>query len=281
MNTRRGLRSKTWTRGRATAVAASTAAAVALAGAIQTVVQDHSAPTSTVTTATTQSAPIVERPLNNNCSSGYVTFTFDDGPRENTERVLDALDGFGIDAVFFWNGQRVKGRERTVTRALADGHVIGNHTWDHANLTTGELPNGSTESWGKQWVHSELERTNEALIAAGAPRPTLYRPPYGATNRQVDGVAQELGLRLVMSWGNHADDNIVNTKDNEGATTQEIVDVTILSMRDGSIITMHDGPGVESLDALQAIVDAMNEKGLCATTKLPEDATGRGLELSG
>jgi peptidoglycan/xylan/chitin deacetylase (PgdA/CDA1 family) len=261
-------------------VAASVAFALALAGAIHTVVQEHSTPAAAATNAS-QSAPVVERPLNNSCSAGHVTFTFDDGPRENTARVLDALDGFGIDAVFFWNGNKVKGREHIVARALAEGHIIGNHTWDHANLTTGEKPDASKEIWGTHWVRSELERTNAALTAAGVPRPTLYRPPYGAVNRQVDGIAQDLGLRLVMSWGNNAGDNIVNTRDNEGATTREIADVTIGSMRDGSIITMHDGPGIESLDALQAIVDAMNERGLCATTDVRADAAGRVPETDG
>ena len=269
----------TRTRRTTTAVAASVAFALALAGAIHTVVQEHSTPAAAATNAS-QSAPVVERPLNSSCSAGHVTFTFDDGPRENTGRVLDALDGFGIDAVLFWNGNKVKGRERIVARALAEGHVIGNHTWDHANLTTGEKPDGSKETWGTQWVRSELERTNAALTAAGVPRPTLYRPPYGAVNSQVDGITRDLGLRLVMSWGN-ANDNIVNTRDNEGATTQEIADVTIRSMRDGSIITMHDGPGIESLDALQAIVDAMNERGLCATTEVRGDAVSTALEMDG
>ncbi|MEQ7737553.1 hypothetical protein, partial [Escherichia coli] len=70
-------------------------------------------------------------------------------------------------------------------------------------------------------------------------------------------------------------------RDNEGATVREIVDVTVRSMRDGSIIAMHDGPGFESLDALQAIVDAMNERGLCATPQVRPDATGRALEMHG
>ncbi|MEO8283962.1 MAG: polysaccharide deacetylase family protein [Pseudarthrobacter sp.] len=274
----------TRTRRRATAAAASAAAVVVLTGAIHTVVQDHSAPASAATNATTQSVPAVERPLKNNCSAGYVTFTFDDGPRTNTEKVLDALDGFGIDAVFFWNGYKVKGRERLVARAVAEGHVIGNHTWDHGNLITGDLPDGTKETWGPSWVRSELERTNDALMAAGAPRPTLYRPPYGAINKQGDAIAQELGLRLVMSWGSDEEDNIVDTHDNGGASVQEIVDATVRGMRDGSIITMHDGLGqatLNSIDALQPIVDAMNQKGLCATTEVRKDATGRALAAYG
>lgn len=271
-------------RRRSTTVAASAAAVVVLAGAIQAVVQDHSASVAAVTPAATRSIPIVQRPVDNNCSGGHVTFTFDDGPRENTEKVLDALEGFGIDAVFFWSGQKIKGREQTVTRALAEGHVIGNHSWDHPDLTTGELPDGSRDTWSAAWVRSELQRTNDALVAAGAPRPTLYRPPYGAVNKQVDDVAQELGLRLVMPWGYHEDDNIVDTHDHEGASTQEIVDATVRGMRDESIITMHDGQGpatLNSIGALQAIVDAMNEKGLCATTKMREDTTGNVLEMYG
>lgn len=270
---------------KAAAVAASAVAAVAIAGAIQTVVQDHSSSAFAATTATVQSAPIPERPLNNDCSGGYVTFTFDDGPRENTEEVLDALDGLGIDAVFFWNGQRIKGREGTVTRALAEGHVIGNHSWSHPDMTTGELPDGTTETWTPEWVQSELERTNEVLVAAGAPRPTLYRPPYGAINKQVDEVAQQLGLRLVMPWGYHEEeDNIVDTHDYEGATTQEIIDAAVRGMRADTIITMHDGQGqatLNSIDSFQAIVDAMNEKGLCATTEMREDTTGGVLEMYG
>ncbi|MET3720184.1 MULTISPECIES: polysaccharide deacetylase family protein [unclassified Arthrobacter] len=274
----------TRTRRRAAVAAASAAAAVVLTGAIHTVVQFHSAPPSAATNATTQSVPAEERPLKNNCSGGYVTFTFDDGPFTNTEKVLDALDGFGIDAVFFWNGHKVKGRERVVARALAEGHVIGNHTWDHGNMTTGDLPDGTNVTWGPSWVRSQLERTNEVLMAAGAPRPTLYRPPYGAINKQADGIAQELGLRLVMPWGSQEEDNIVDTHDNEGASVKEIVDVTIRGMRNGSIITMHDGLGqatLNSIYSLQAIVDAMNEKGLCATTEVRKDATGRVLEAYG
>ncbi len=265
-------------------IAASAATALVFAGAVHAVVQDHSSPMAAPTPTATRSAALMERPLSNSCSAGHVTFTFDDGPRENTERVLDALDALDVDAVFFWNGGAVRGRESTVSRALAEGHVLGNHTFDHPNLVTGELPDGSEAVWTPEWVRSELERTNEALTDAGAPRPDLYRPPYGAVDDRTDEVAQELGLRLVMPWGNDGDNNYVDSRDTEGATTQEIIDRTVGSMRDGSIITMHDGQRqatLNSIGALQAIVDAMNEKNLCATTDVREDAAGRGLDTYG
>ncbi|UUL77443.1 polysaccharide deacetylase family protein [Pseudarthrobacter sp. Fe7] len=171
-----------------------------------------------------------------------------------------------------------------MAHALAGGNAIGNHSWDHGDLTTGKLPNGTLETVSTEWVRRELERTNETLVAAGAPRPTLYRPPYGAVNKQVDQTARELGLRLVMPFGYDETDNIVDSHDSEGVSSQEIINVTVQSMRDGSIITMHDGLGqatLNSIHALQAIVDAMNEKGLCSTTAVREDATGRILDMVG
>ncbi|MDQ0118035.1 peptidoglycan/xylan/chitin deacetylase (PgdA/CDA1 family) [Pseudarthrobacter defluvii] len=264
-------------------MAASAAAAVALTGSIQTVVLRVAAESNAIA-AVSPKTQMVTRPLNSNCSGGYVTFTFDDGPREHTERLLDTLDLLGIKAVFFWNGQNIGGRERTVARAVAEGHIIGNHSWDHADLTTGKLPDGTTVSWTDEWVRGELERTNAALIAAGAPRPTLYRPPYGSTNRQVEEITRELGLRLVSPWGNDTSDNIVDSRDSEGANTQEIIDNTIRWMRNGSIITMHDGQGqgtLNSIHALQSIVDAMNQRGLCTTTEVREDATGHVLQMYG
>ncbi|KNC19729.1 hypothetical protein AC792_04995 [Arthrobacter sp. RIT-PI-e] len=272
-------------RAKAAVVAASTVTVVALAGASQAVVQEHSDRMVPVTDgAGTGSGPAAERPLSNDCSGGHVTFTFDDGPGRNTPEVLDALDGLGIDAVFFWNGRAVEGRESTVARAVAEGHVIGNHSYSHPDLTTGVLPDGSEETVTAAWLRGELQRTDDALVAAGAPDPALYRPPYGAVDTRVDEVAQELGLRLVMPWGLRAEDNIVDTRDTEGVTTQQIIDTTTPRLRDGTIITMHDGQGqatLNSIAALQAIVDTMNERELCATADVRENATGRVLDTYG
>lgn len=271
-------------------VAVSAALAVGLVGAARTVIEDHEdfVPVTSpalVSSAAADTNPVaVQRPLDNDCSAGYVTFTFDDGPRRNTVKVLDALDGYGIDAVFFWVGHAVKGRESVVARAVAEGHVIGSHSFSHPDLTTGELPDGTEETVSDSWLSAEFEQTNEILVEAGAPRPTLYRPPYGAVNSQVDEVAQDLGLRLVMPWGLEAKDNIIDARDTEGRTTQQIIDSTVPFLRDEAIITMHDGQGqatLNSIGAFQAIVDEMNEKSLCATTDVRSDATGRVLTMYG
>ncbi|MGY1886097.1 polysaccharide deacetylase family protein [Blastococcus sp. SYSU DS0753] len=226
--------------------------------------------------------PVELRPLTSDCSGGYVVLSFDDGPRQHTGALLDRLRDLGLSAVFFWSGHNIEGRGELVRRAVAEGHVLGNHTQSHANLTTGELPSGEQVApWGDAQIREELRRANELLVAEGAPVPDLYRPPYGAVNQQVDDVAQALGLRLVMSFGRDASDNLVDSHDTEGISAEEIAANVVGPMRDGSIITMHDGLGqatLNSIEALQPIVDAMNERGLCATTEVRPDATGRMLE---
>lgn len=223
------------------------------------------------------------RALASDCSGGYVVLSFDDGPRQHSAALLDRLDALGLSAVFFWSGHNIEGRGELVRRAVAEGHVLGNHTQSHVDLTTGELPSGDQVApWGAEQIREELRRTNERLVANGAPVPQLYRPPYGAVNRQVDDVAQTLGLQLVMSFGHDASDNLVDSHDTEGISAEEIAANVVGPMRDGSIITMHDGLGratLNSIEALQPIVDAMNERRLCTTTEVRPDATGRVLDF--
>ena len=71
------------------------------------------------------------------------------------------------------------------------------HTWDHHSLTgtsTHTAPLTPSE------VRLEFTKTINALVAAGAPRPTMWRPPYGDVDGQDVLIAKSLGLRLVMPW---------------------------------------------------------------------------------
>ncbi|MGY1840946.1 MULTISPECIES: polysaccharide deacetylase family protein [unclassified Modestobacter] len=233
--------------------------------------------------ATAESGPDAGwRPVANDCSGGHVTFTFDDGPRQYSSAVLDRLAALRLQAVFFWTGSNVLGRQHLVRRALADGHVIGNHTFDHPDLVTGVLPDGERIApWGPEQVRAQFERTNELLVSYGAPAPQYYRPPYGSIDSTADDVARELRLRLVMSFGLDEEQNIVDSHDTEGLPTAAIVANVTRGMTDGAIITMHDGRSRSTptaIEALQPIVDVMNDRKLCSTTAIPPDATGGALE---
>lgn len=226
---------------------------------------------------------ISPRPVDNDCSGGFVHLTFDDGPFVYTPYVLDHLDRLNIEATFYVVGERVETSPEMVRRQVSEGHSVQNHTFSHPNLLlTDSLDRAGPRvlPWGGDQVRTELARTNAAIVDAGGPRPTEYRPPYGSVNRQVDALARRLGLRLVMAWS-EVPGRIVYSADVQVGVTSADIERTVTSeMRAGSIIVMHDGsaePTLNSLYALQGIVDAMNEKNLCSSTRIPIGATGGAL----
>lgn len=224
-------------------------------------------------------------PLDNDCSGGYVAFTFDDGPGPNSAAVIQALRDLNLEATFFVNGNKLKtpaGRQ-TLRNEVALGFSVQNHGYTHKSFTgasTGQKPMTDAQ------VTSELEDTTSAIVAAGAPRPTLYRPPYGDINAYYDLIARNLGYRIVMPWGTPTG-NIVDSLDWTGLSPEQIASNVINGYtRNGhfypgikaeSIVTMHDGEHETTLSSIQAlplIVDYMNEQRLCSTATIRPDATG-------
>ncbi len=87
-----------------------------------------------------------------------VAFTFDDGPTKYTPQLLDLLKERNIKITFFLQGQNISRYPETVKRAYAEGHLLGNHTYDHANLY-------KLDTAG---VVKEISGTNEELRKPGA-----------------------------------------------------------------------------------------------------------------
>jgi len=229
--------------------------------------------------ATTLSPTGPARPVSGDCSGGVVHLTFDDGPLDHTPALLDRLAQLNLKATFFVSGANIAGREDVIRREVAEGHGVQNHSFHHFNLVTGvDLAGVARTPWGASQIESELRRTNEALVAAGAPTPTLYRPPYGAVDERVDDAARRVGLRLVMPWSNDPRGNIADSRDTEaGVTADDILANVTPGIRDGAVISMHDGeagPTLNSIAALQGIVDVLNRKRLCTSVTMRPDATG-------
>ncbi|NUU32878.1 DUF4082 domain-containing protein [Arthrobacter sp. C9C5] len=187
------------------------------------------------------------------CSSGFVALTFDDGPNvfneDRTSWILDTLRDYGVHATFFILGERVADpnqptRPDLVRREAAEGHTVANHTWDHPDLT--KLSTGD--------VQSQLSRDNDAITAAGAPRPTFFRPPYGYTNDNVAAVGESLGLRQVI-WD-------VNKGDTAATSTSAVSDPVLAAVRSGSVVVLHDW-APHTAEALPAILDGLKSRQLC------------------
>ncbi|HUV69115.1 MAG TPA: polysaccharide deacetylase family protein [Terracidiphilus sp.] len=116
--------------------------------------------------------------------------TFDDGPNPKwTPRLLDVLAKHNVKATFFMMGVRAQMQPALVQRVVAEGHLIGNHTWSHPNLAMTSA----------RKVREELVRTSGTLELISGQKVEYFRPPFGARRPAVFQIARELGLR-VMTW---------------------------------------------------------------------------------
>ena len=150
-----------------------------------------------------------------------VALTFDDGPtHEGVALATAALREHGARATFFLIGGEAAQRPALVRRLLAEGHEIGNHSQTHHRMIF---------HW-PDFYEREVMEADAALRAAGAPAPTLFRPPYG---RKLIGLPNALArhnYRMIM-W---------DVEDPPGADTpQAYADAVVNQARPGSIILMH------------------------------------------
>jgi peptidoglycan/xylan/chitin deacetylase (PgdA/CDA1 family) len=151
-----------------------------------------------------------------------VALTFDDGPGPYTAKLLRMLAARHVRVTFFLIGGNIKGREALVRRELAQGNVIGDHTWTHPDLT--RLP--------QQKVRRQLTRTRDAITRVTGGPVRLMRPPYGSTDKSVAKVARGLGLSQIV-WSVDTDDWL----DRDSAI---VAHRAISRARRGDIILMHD-----------------------------------------
>ena len=154
-----------------------------------------------------------------------VALTFDDGPSEWTEPILDILRGAGARATFFVIGDAIAGREHTLRRVVAEGHEVANHTATHARLDQLTSPSD---------MERELRGASRAIHDVTGTAPVLFRPPGFACTPEVLEVAATCGLPwAVMASVALADFNIASPK--------KIARRVLRRVRRGSIIVLHDG----------------------------------------
>ena len=179
-------------------------------------------------------------------ASPVIALTFDDGPNPAfTPQVLAVLQRYRVRATFFCIGQHVQSYPYLLRQEYGTGEVIGNHSWSHPNLTV----LSSNEMW------QQLRSTSLAIQRAIGVSPTLFRPPYGATNARVRAIAAQLGLSQIM-W-------TIDTHDWQQPGVRAIVNAVLTHARNGSIVLMHDGGGNRSqtVQALPQIILGLRQRG--------------------
>jgi peptidoglycan-N-acetylglucosamine deacetylase len=118
-----------------------------------------------------------------------VALTFDDGPDpQTTPLILDTLRDRGVRATFFVVGRQVAENPALLRRIVAEGHTVGNHTYDHSDMS----------GLSAVQMRDELRSTQEAVDDALGyhHQIALMRPPYG--NPYLDGSDALPGFREVL-----------------------------------------------------------------------------------
>jgi peptidoglycan/xylan/chitin deacetylase (PgdA/CDA1 family) len=151
-----------------------------------------------------------------------VALTFDDGPVAGTADLLDLFRKEGVRATFFPVGTNVRAHPELIRRMKAEGHEVGNHTWSHPQLNR----------LSASRIRDEISRTNDAVVKADGRKPTLLRPPYGATNDQVRSAAAALGVAQIL-WS-------VDPLDWRDRNSTIVTQRVLANTRSGSIVLSHD-----------------------------------------
>lgn len=153
-----------------------------------------------------------------------VHLSFDDGPDPKwTPRVLDLLAQFGVRATFFVIGCLAREQAPLARRIVADGHLLGNHTFSHRHPWTLLAPA----------ARAQVRDGSAAIADATGCAPRLYRPPHGRLRRCMLDEAQRGGQQLVL-WNRSAIDW-------GPAGRAEAIARRLAAVRSGDIVLMHDG----------------------------------------
>jgi peptidoglycan/xylan/chitin deacetylase (PgdA/CDA1 family) len=152
-----------------------------------------------------------------------VALTFDDGPGPYTDRLLQILQDNNAKATFFLIGNKVAANPEGAKRVAEAGMEVGNHTWEHPNMTT--IP--------PQDIPAQFSKASDAIEAATGQRPKLVRTAGGLVNDQVLAEAKRQGLAdinwdvIPFDWINDA--NIAATRY-----------MLMTQIKPGSVVLFHD-----------------------------------------
>lgn len=182
------------------------------------------------------------QPKNQNFSKKFGPYLTpaDDGPHPRyTEQLLDGLKERKVVATFFVTGENAQNYPNIIRREQEEGHLIGNHTYSHIQLTFGN----------RETFREELVKTNEILENITGEKVSFVRPPYGSWDKSFE---KELNMFPVL-WN-------IDPLDWCSHNAECIAAKVVEKAGDGDIILMHDYYDTSVTAALE-VVDVLQKRG--------------------
>ncbi|WP_315166032.1 polysaccharide deacetylase family protein [Metaclostridioides mangenotii] len=180
-----------------------------------------------------------------------VALTFDDGPHpKETDQVLDVLKENDIKGTFFIAGKHAEWYKKPLIRASKEGHEIGNHTFNHHDIST----------LSSEQLEEEILKCEEAIKSVTGKKTKLFRPPFGSyrKNNLVE-IAEKNGYKIVLWTG-------FDAKDWKNPSAEDIADNIYKNVKNGDIILLHDYGTPNTVEALKIIIPKMKKDGYRFTT---------------
>ncbi|MFC4596985.1 delta-lactam-biosynthetic de-N-acetylase [Cohnella hongkongensis] len=182
-----------------------------------------------------------------NTASKELYLTFDNGYENGfTPRILDVLKDKQAPAAFFVTGHFVKDQAELVRRMAREGHLIGNHSWSHPDLS--QVGSDRIRSEMDQVKHSVAQLTNETEMR-------FMRPPRGIFSDRMLGVCRELGYTGVF-WSVAYKDWDVNAQ----RGWRYAYDSVMGQLHPGAVILLHS-VSRDNAEALGRIIDSARAQG--------------------
>lgn len=169
-----------------------------------------------------------------------IALTFDDGPHPiYTPQMLELLKEEQVPATFFLLGENVELYGDVVKEIAKEGHLIGNHTYHHVQVTTLSLDEAC----------KEIQETSDLIEELTGTGTEYVRPPFGTWNEELE---ERLNMIPVM-WS-------IDTKDWTTQNVDWIVRETVKHAEDHDIILMHDSYQ-STVEAVKRVIEQLEAEG--------------------
>ncbi len=185
-----------------------------------------------------------------------IALTFDDGPGDHTDKLLDILEKYDAKATFFLTGTQVNRYPDEILRMKKMGCEIANHTENHKELTRLK----------KKEIKSQVQKTNDKIKKITGEGAKLVRPPYGSVNEKV----KETVKKPLILWS-------VDTYDWKKKNAKKITKYIKKSVKDGDVVLLHDIHGF-TVKSMEKVIPYLVKQGYQLVT-VSEMAEARGVNL--
>ncbi|CDW90981.1 polysaccharide deacetylase [Stylonychia lemnae] len=184
--------------------------------------------------------------INGNPDCNRVAITLDEGPGENTQKLLDILEQYQVKATFFVVGSHIADYKDVLIKAYEQGHTIGAHSWDHRDYRT----------LSEDELQDDISKTENEIKDAIGVVPNLVRPPYATINDAVVDVLDKNNVKTIL-WSLDSQDGVVKDP-------QTLAEQILKEVRPGEIILLHHYQS--TVDVLPLLIEGLQAQQFALAT---------------